>query len=145
VAILISYAFEAAAVAPVVGDDPVERILSENDMPEGVVKLPAPAAEPITGPFGIEPVVGDLLVRPIRVRDLCDSVQRFSRVTAVTPRIVIITGANGVAGGFSSRRMLETSDASRPILERLAETPALAPEVDARRLDNIGVRSCKKR
>ena len=80
--ILISYSRQAAAIAPIIGDDLVQRVLRGDDVAEGVVELPTPSSEPVAGPFRIEPIVCNLLVRAIRICYLRNPIQRFHRIAA---------------------------------------------------------------
>jgi hypothetical protein len=52
-----------------------------------IVELPAPAAEAVSSPFRIEPIVGCLLVGPVRVGHFCHPIQGLDRI--VVNRIVI--------------------------------------------------------
>lgn len=45
VAILIGKGIQTSAITPIIARDPVEWVLGGDDMPERILKLPAPAAE----------------------------------------------------------------------------------------------------
>ena len=79
--IWIGNSLQAAAVAPNVDGDPIERVLSNNQAAQRIVELPAPAPETVARPFGVEPIVGRLFISAVGVGNLRHPVQRPGWVT----------------------------------------------------------------